>query len=265
MAFEIDSGKVLWSRQMTPYDAFNLGCVMPDRANCPEREGPDLDFGSSPILVNLPNGKRALIAGQKSGVVHALDPDQGGELLWQTRIGEGGVQGGIEWGSAADDRKVYVALSDVGFQVVREKSAGANESVIKNFGYFVLDPNKGGGITALDLATGRQVWHTPHPGCGGRKNCSPAQSAAVTHIPGVVFSADLEGHLRAYATADGRILWDVGTAMEYKTVNGVKAQGGAIDGPGPVVVGGMLYVNSGYGYIGGVPGNVLLAFSADGR
>jgi hypothetical protein len=38
----------------------------------------------------------------------------------------------------------------------------------------------------------------------------------------------------------------VDTAIEYHAVNGVKAKGGSIDGPGPVVVGGTLYVNSGY-------------------
>ena len=48
-------------------------------------------------------------------------------------------------------------------------------------------------------------------------------------------------------------------------MNGVKATGGSLDGPGPVVVGGMLYVNSGYGFFGGMPGNVLLAFSVDGK
>jgi polyvinyl alcohol dehydrogenase (cytochrome) len=87
----------------------------------------------------------------------------------------------------------------------------------------------------------------------------------VTLIPGVVFSGSLDGHLRAYATGDGRIVWDVDTAMEYQAVNRVKAKGGSLDGPGPVVVGGTLYVNSGYGMFGEMPGNVLLAFSVDGK
>ena len=118
---------------------------------------------------------------------------------------------------------------------------------------------------ALKLETGERVWYTPAPGCGDKSGCSPAQSAAVTVIPGVVFSGALDGHLRAYATADGRIIWDVDTAVEYQSVNGVKAKGGSLDGPGPVVVGGTLYVNSGYGMFGEMPGNVLLAFSVDGK
>jgi len=81
----------------------------------------------------------------------------------------------------------------------------------------------------------------------------------------VVFSGSVDGHLRAYSTADGRIVWDVDTAREYQTVNEVAGTVGAIDGPGPVIVGGMLYVNSGYGMFGGAPGNVLLAFSVDGK
>jgi polyvinyl alcohol dehydrogenase (cytochrome) len=66
--------------------------------------------------------------------------------------------------------------------------------------------------------------------------------------------------LRAYATDDARLLWEIDTARDYATVNGVLAHGGAMDGPGPIVVDGMLYVNSGYAQWGGLSGNVLLAF-----
>ena len=118
---------------------------------------------------------------------------------------------------------------------------------------------------ALKASTGEKVWTTPPPPCGDRKGCSPAQSGAVTVIPGVVFSGDLGGRLRAYSTKDGAILWEVETAHEFETVDGVKGHGGAIDGPGAVVVGGTLYVNSGYGFNGGMPGNVLLAFGVDGK
>jgi|SRR5579872_4785973 len=263
VAFDMDTGKLLWSRQMTAGDAFNIACGGPEPANCPEAKGPDFDFGSSPILVELANGKRALVAGQKSGVVHAVDPDQQGEVLWQTRIGEGGAVGGVQWGSAVDGQNVYVALSDVRFRFVAGAAAGANKTLFG--GYSEMDSKAGGGMFALSLATGERVWHTPPPGCGEKHGCSPAQSAAVTLIPGVVFSGGLDGHLRGYSMTDGRIVWDADTAREYRTVNGVKATGGSIDGPGPVVAGGILYVNSGYAFLGGMPGNVLLAFSVDGK
>jgi polyvinyl alcohol dehydrogenase (cytochrome) len=250
---------------MTAGDVFTVDCGGPPeaRTNCSEKPGPDVDFGSSPILLDLANGQRALIAGQKSGVVYALDPDKQGALLWQKRVGKGGSVGGVQWGSATDGKNVYVALSDARMGPVPPGTPGAQPSFTGT--PFGLDPKAGGGLFALNLATGEIVWHTPHPGCGDKPGCSPAQSAAVTAIPGVVFSGALDGHLRAYATDDGRIIWDVDTEQEFKTVNQVPAHGGALDGPGAVIVGGMLYVNSGYAFLGSAPGNVLLAFSVDGK
>jgi polyvinyl alcohol dehydrogenase (cytochrome) len=242
LAFELATGRLLWHRQVTANDAYITSCLVGDSTNCPESNGPDHDFGQSPILVTMRSGQRVLVAGQKSGVVHALDPDQEGKILWQTRVGKGGPLGGIMWGSAADQDHVYVANSDV------------------RFGSGGLDPDAGGGLFALDLATGNISMQVPPIPCGSRSPCSPALGAAVTAIPGVVFSGGMNGFLRAYATDDARLLWDVDTAREYSIVNGGSARGGAMDGPGPVVADGMLYVNSGYAQWGGLPGNVLLAF-----
>jgi len=265
IAFDAGTGTRLWARQVTAGDTYNVGCELPKplNVNCPTASGPDHDFGSSAILVDLPKGKRALIAGQKSGMVHAIDPDHEGAILWEKRVAEGGKSGGVQWGPAADGENVYVAVSDVAQKPVQPGAAGGQPSL---FGIpLQLDPDKGGGLYALKLATGETVWHTPHPGCKGKPSCSPAQSAAVTVIPGVVFSGGLDGHLRAYSAKNGEIIWDVDTAHDFQTVNAVKANGGSIDGPGPVVVGGMVYVNSGYLYTGTIPGNVLLAFSVDGK
>jgi polyvinyl alcohol dehydrogenase (cytochrome) len=100
----------------------------------------------------------------------------------------------------------------------------------------------------------------------GQNSRSPASNlSAANLIPGVVFSGSVDGHLRAYAAGTGEVLWDVSTAREFKTVNGSPAHGGSIDAGGPVVVNGILFVNSGYGQWGGMPGNVLLAFSVEGR
>jgi polyvinyl alcohol dehydrogenase (cytochrome) len=265
VAFDLKTGKLRWSRQTTGGDAYTVDCGLPEamRTNCPEAQGPDFDFGSSPILVELPNGRASLIAGQKSGVVHAVDPDRDGAILWQAPIGKGGTLGGVQWGSAFDGRHVYVALSDVQAEPAQTGTPGAQQTI---FGMPMrLNPQAGGGLFALDPGTGQIVWKKPHPGCGARAACSPAQSAAVTAIPGVVFSGGLDGHLRAYASGDGTILWDIDTAQAYTTVNGVPGNGGSLDGPGPVVVEGMVFVNSGYAFFGGMPGNVLLAFSIDGR
>src|SRR2546422_615107 len=82
-------------------------------------------------------GRRALVAGQKSGVVHAIDPDKQGEVLWQKRVGKGGINGGVQWGSAADQTNVYVALSDLGRFSVHNSLATEP------------DPKVGGGMFAL--------------------------------------------------------------------------------------------------------------------
>jgi polyvinyl alcohol dehydrogenase (cytochrome) len=253
VALDLASGKILWSRQMTTADAYTAACRLPDKTNCAVSNGPDLDFGASPILVTQPGGRRLLLAGQKSGIVHALDPDANGEVLWQTRIGRGGTMGGIQWGSATDGTNIYVALSDIG-RVMLTYSTSTD-----------ADPKQGGGMFALRLSDGERVWYTPPPGCGTRPRCSPAQSAAVSAFPGVAFSGSVDGHMRAYSATDGSIIWDFDSIREYETVNGVPGRGGSIDGPGPVIGGGMVFINSGYPTAGGTPGNVLLAFSVDGK
>ena len=263
LAFSADSGKLKWVRQVTSGDAYVVGC--PESPNCPASNGPDFDFGSSAILVGLANGKRVLIAGQKSGVVTAVDPDRNGTVLWQTRVGAGGKLGGIEWGSAADGSKFYAAVSDTKIATVSPETPGAQPSLFNARVAWLLDGKTGGGLHALKVETGEEAWHTPHPGCNDVPGCGPPQSAAVTAIPGIVFSGGVDGHMRAYSAQDGRIVWDVDTKGEHRTVNGVAARGGSINGPGPVVVGGMLYVSSGYGLWGGAPGNVLLVYSVDGR
>ena len=252
LALRIKDGKILWSAQKTPGDVFNGYCF--PRGECP---GMDFDFGSSAVLVNA-DGRDLILAGQKSGIVYALDPDKKGVQVWEVRVGKGGVNGGVQWGMATDGQKVYVANSDVG----RSEAANPDPNDPRPVPF---DPKQGGGLTALRISDGRKEWYAPPPVCppDAKAGCSPAQSAAVTAMPGVVFSPALDGHLRAYASEDGRLLFDFDTARSFDTVNGVRANGGAIDGPGAVVAGGMVFVNSGYARTGGMAGNVLLAFAPE--
>ena len=244
IAFDMETGKLKWVNQVTPKDNFLVGCRQPGVGNCPEDAGPDYDFGSSPVIRSLPGGKQIILAGQKSGVIYALDPDHQGKILWQQRLGAGGALGGIEWGFAVDEKNVYVPMADVS------------------------GPARKPGITALNFATGATLWNVPAPpiNCSwGTTRCNNSQSAAASVIPGVVFSGSVDGHLRAYSTANGVIVWDVDTAPQIATVNAGPTKGGALDGGGPTIANGILYTNSGYGKIVGQPGNLLLAFSVDGK
>ena len=257
MALDLETGRIVWTRQTTPGDVYNSACGGPG-PNCPVSSGPDFDYGSSAILVKA-GGRDVLVAGQKSGVVYGLDPSKQGQVLWQARVGAGGTNGGVQWGMASDGRHVYAAVSDVGRQPGGIGGVAA-------LGNAALHPQQGGGLTALRVLDGAKVWFAPGTPCAPpRPGCSPAQPGAVTAIDGAVLSGALDGHLRAFSAIDGRLLWDVDTAKGYDTVNGVQGMGGSLDGAGPVVAGGMVFVNSGYPRFGGMPGNVLLAFALPDR
>ena len=259
VALQIKTGKIVWSQQTLPGDAFNSACGDKNAPNCPVDSGPDYDYGSSALLVRTPVGRDLLVAGQKSGVVYALDPEQKGKIVWQARVGKGGLNGGVQWGMASDGQKVYAATGD---SVKAPQSLAARTASL--IGDATYDPAAGGGLTALRIADGSPAWFAPPAPCDPpRLGCSPAQEAAVTMIPGVVFSGSLDGHMRAFNAEDGKILWDFDTVREFTTVNRVAAKGGSLDGPGPVISGGMIFINSGYPRNGGAAGNVLLAFGPD--
>ncbi len=253
VALSMDTGKIEWVYQGLVGDAWNAACQNDTGENCPDDAGPDEDMGSSPMLMTLPSGKRILAAGQKTGVLHVMDPDNNGKLLWQKKLAEGGILGGIEWGPANDGEQIYVAKADATWRDQKFLSADTE-----------LNPDTGGGMVAVDPATGAINWESPAGSCAGRigspNKCSPAQNAGVTVIPGVVFSGALTGILKAYDTETGDIVWEYDTVRDFTSVNGAKARGGALDGPGTVVVDGVVYVTSGYARVGAHGGNVLLAF-----
>jgi polyvinyl alcohol dehydrogenase (cytochrome) len=253
IALNLKTGKILWTQQVLAGDFHSGGACPDDDAKC----GPDYDFGSSAILVH-PEGRDLLVAGQKSGIVYALDPDARGKILWQARVGKGGMLGGVQWGMASDGNNVYAAVSDaVG---IDDPEGGESPPV----GGGSFDPAAGGGLTALRLTDGSKTWFAPSTPCAPpRRGCSPAQSGALSAIPGAVFSGSMDGHVRAFSTADGKLLWDFDTEKDFSAFNGITAHGGSLDGAGPVIVDGMVYVNSGYPRFGGAIGNVLLAFSAE--
>jgi polyvinyl alcohol dehydrogenase (cytochrome) len=248
IAFDLETGAKLWVSQQTAGDAWNTACLSEftsDDANCPEENGPDYDFGSSPILLTLEGGRDLLVAGQKSGAVMAIDPDSG-ETVWKTQVGRGGVQGGIHFGMAADGARVYVPINDMVYP----------EDVTRY--QYTMEPRPG--LYALDAASGELLWSTPAPDiCGDLQYCDPGISQAILAIPGAVIAGHLDGRLRAYAAETGDTIWELDTLREFASVSGEPARGGSLSGDGGVVAHGMLYINSGYGIYGHMPGNVLLA------
>jgi polyvinyl alcohol dehydrogenase (cytochrome) len=215
-AFGLNDGKLRWVKQLNVMGQMGLS-----------------GFTSSPVLRTLASGNEVILAGQLSGVVYGLDPDHGGEILWQGRPGaDADGNDGVAWGTAADHRSWFVALS----------------------GALGQPSNLTGSLWALDPNTGIARWHTqsPTPACSWSEGvCSHAQSQAVTVMPGGVFSGSMDGHLRAYSTIDGKILWDFDTAKEFQTQNGVRASGGPLDHGGATIVNGGVYI---------ISGNTLLAF-----
>lgn len=240
LALDMATGSIKWVSQVLPNDVWAMGCAATNAPNtgCPPTLGPDYDFSASPALAHL-KGRDLLVLPQKSGMAYAMDPDQDGKVVWQYRIGKGSGLGGM-WGGAIAGSRVYIGTAD-------------------------LLTDTPGGVHALNLEDGSLAWAAPRPKalCEGQLGCSTGQGAAVTVIPGAVLSSAMDGGLRAYSTRTGKVIWLFNTSREFDTVNGVKASGGSMDGPGPIVAGGMLFVNSGNGGLVGMPGNVLLAFGLE--
>lgn len=223
VAMDLDTGAVKWIQQDTPNDIWLSTCM---GANKPDDCGPDHDFGSPAQLVTI-GGRDLLVAGQKSGNVWAHDPDTG-KVVWRTPLVADTTQfgGKIVWGGSSDGQQAYFGLGS-------------------------------GGIAAVQLRDGEKQWFTNPPLGEGLK---AGHEGPVTSVPGLVFSGGFDGMLRALSAADGKVVWEYNTAKSYETVNGVAAKGGSLGAPGPVVVGNMLFVASGYvGVKAGAGGNVLLA------
>jgi polyvinyl alcohol dehydrogenase (cytochrome) len=240
IAMDLTTGAINWSFQATPNDVWNVACDSPTPQSCPPEGGPDFDFGAATLLVSLSNGQELVIGGQKSGLVHALDPDTG-ELIWQTRVGRGGIQGGIHFGMAAEGDRLYVPISDM------------------LDGRTYDDPRRPG-LHALDLKTGTPLWYSPSPDvCGEREFCDPGISQAVTAAAGMVFAGGMDGVLRIHDGESGEVLLSLDTTSEYPTVTGETTRGGSFGGgAGPVVQDGLVILSSGYGIYNHMAGNLLL-------
>ncbi len=244
VALDIATGAIKWAtRLMTwnqPYatdgsDFWNVACIF-GASNCPVQAlGPDYDFASAPneITYQSPSGPRTIIgAGQKSGIYYALDPDSG-VMLWHTQVGPGSTLGGMEWGSASDGTRIYVAIANL-------------------FGI----PYAGGSAgswAALDPATGRIMWQAQDP--SGAIDLGPlAVANGVVYAPSMAGAAGKPTML-ALDAATGATLWS------YAPGSSVIA--------GASIVNGTVYWGSGYSHLGPflpfTGNNKFFAFTKNGK
>jgi len=254
LALDMETGDIVWQRQFTSGDAWNLSCEVALDINCPPDHGEDLDFGAPPILARA-GQQEMILAGQKSGRVYGLDPERTGEPVWSARLGAGGKVGGVHFAMAVDTARgvLYVPVSD--------RSIGDAEH----------EPNPS--LHALDILTGESLWETAAPGdCVERPpgeeprpidECFPGFSAAPTATENLVFAPTLDGFLRAFDADDGAELWAFDTRGMHPAVNGGEALGGAFDLGGVMLDRGQLFVASGYGQFGQLPGNAFMVFAVD--
>ncbi len=226
IAMNLATGAILWTHRLYDWDAWTVACAQPGNpAACPSPPGPDYDLGGSgPNLMGTVVG-----FGQKSGMYWALNTSDG-SIAWSTQVGPGGNLGGVEWGTATDGRRIYVALTN-------------NE----HFNYVLANGQTitGSAWNALDPSTGKILWQTPDPAQGLNFNFG-----SVSVANGVMYAGALDGHMYAFDASTGRILWS------YLT-------GGSILGS-PAIVSGVVYCGSGYARSGGTPNNVFYAFALPG-
>ena len=244
IAMELATGAIRWVYQATPNDAWNSACAPANRTNCPEENGPDFDFGAAMVLAQSSSGKAYVLGPQKSGVVHAVDRDTG-KLVWKTKLGRGGLHGGVHFGMAVSGDRAFVPISDADDARKHTQPPAP-------------------GLYALDLDSGKVLWRSPMAdACRGREFCSPGIGGAITATPKLVFAGALDGYLRIHDAATGRVLRTIDTTGSVTAVGGVVAHGGSMDGAtAPLPSHGQLFVNSGYNFAGHMPGNVLLVFEA---
>jgi len=244
IAMDLKSGKIKWSYQATVNDAWNLGCMLPNGSICPKEHGVDYDFGAAVILTRARDGREFVLAGQKSGWVYCLNPNDG-KLLWKTKVGRGGAIAGVHFGMAAGGDALYVPISDA--------PDGRQYS----------EPAKPG-LYALDIRTGEFIWKAPNDAsvCQGRPaGCDPGIASPVTVSEDLVLSGGNDGILRIHSAQSGKVLWQFDTAQSLVTVGGGVATGGSIGGgAGPLVYDGTLVVESGYAFAWRMPGNLMLVF-----
>ncbi|MEK6397503.1 MAG: PQQ-binding-like beta-propeller repeat protein, partial [Terriglobus sp.] len=242
LAIDLRTGRLRWARRLFGPDTWTVACTANPNLGipCPENPGPDYDFGSAPNFFTVRAGGRQrdiVGAGEKSGMYWALDADTGA-ILWGTQVGPGGTTGGIEWGSATDGERVYVAL---------------NNSQRKDYTFPNGQTWNAGSWAALDALTGKIEWQVPASGQNPNNTALAAGATGQMSVAnGVVFAPSLSGDMVALDARNGKTLWKF-------------ASGGSV-ADGASIVGDTVYWGSGYGHFHiGTGNNKLYAFQLSGE
>ena len=227
-ALDLKTGQIRWAHKLQSLDTWTVACIRPSggtNPNCPVPSSPDFDLGGSgPNLIGNIVG-----FGQKSGIFWALNPDNG-NIVWSTPVGPGGSLGGIEWGTATDGKRIYVAISNNDHLPYTLVPLGQQI----NWGSW----------SALDVATGDILWQTADPTAG------TIDTGSVSVANGVMYAGSYAGQMYALDTTTGNILWSFASG------------GSVIDGPS--IVDGVLYWGSGYRNIPpGIGNNKVFAFALE--
>ncbi|MGB3621479.1 MAG: PQQ-binding-like beta-propeller repeat protein [Ketobacter sp.] len=267
VALDMNNGDVNWVFQATPNDTYNATCDV-NRALVDQCDGPDLDWDvGTPILTTTTNGDDVIIAGDKKGSVYQLNALTGAKN-WETRLGAGGKLGGIHWGMAVDDTQIYAGVADVtAAKSPLSNIALGNDLMRPSYNVPLIQvPNAMSGLYALNKDSGVVNWEIHDTHFYGSARIDSIYSAAVSVTNDVLFAASLNGIVKAFKTSSGESLWHFDTAVATQDIHGRSGNGGTIEGPGPVIAGNNLLLNSGYNTFGGSnefqagPGNALFIF-----
>jgi outer membrane protein assembly factor BamB len=154
LAIDIDSGHVNWVQQWPELDIWTATCGLPpflpqNTTLCPAIPGPNSDFGMAPVYVPGNNGADKLVAGRKNGDLYSISAESGDVLWTTTTTGPKGVDGGLSWGIAVDDTRVYFTAVNSDYQTWHLQPSG---QTVNRSAY-----------GAVSLSDGRMLWETPVP------------------------------------------------------------------------------------------------------
>jgi polyvinyl alcohol dehydrogenase (cytochrome) len=258
VAFDTKTGKPRWSYRVQGHDPWMRACGKQPAAVtwcAPESDSEKWDLGGSGANVmrlEIHGRWRDVVGvGEKSGVYIVLDAKTG-QFIWNTLVGPGGDQGGMEWGTAFDGDRIYVSITNhhhISYHLTEN-------GVLLN-----TAPVTGGSWAALDPSTGRILWQTADPQIEtvpGFTDVGVWDLAPVTVANGVLYGSSMaklatQNQMFALDAATGKILWEYGAGSSVNS--------------GPAVVDGSVYWGTGYSRSGveGSGNMKVYAFSINGK